>query len=201
MSNGVSGRLWKVSVVATSVSAIATAFIAWAYFTQTGIMEDTLHFMQMGHVPEIRMHLHPDLDKESTVEYVPTDEGGQRWKLPYFLINLGDLPIHELRYHHLVSTNEIEECPAISVFNVHPVGSIVWPKDILTCGYDPLLRQQAIDTFKAGKCYYRHFWTNYSDDLERSYTYYATWKICEYTEREPLDFALVSYRRLNAGKN
>ena len=197
-------KLWTPAMLVTVVTALATCFIAFAYYSQIGIMSSTLEVLKetsrVQYMPRIRLHLYPEVTKGGHVVYEETDEGGERWKLPYYVINTGEFPAYSLQYYHVLTTDssvdELSEIPFQRLWE----DNSVWPGDVLPCGYDHILRQQAIDAFKVGNSYYRHFVVRFLDEFQNSYTYQATWIISEYTEGEPLGFYLQSYRRIDVDR-
>lgn len=194
-------KAWTPAILVSIVMAVATCFIAYAYYSQIGIMKGTLEVLKetsrVQYMPRIKLHLHSEVTKGSHVEYEETDEGGERWNLPYYVINTGEFPAYSLQYYHtLTQDSTIDDLSEIQ-FEHQWEDNSVWPGDVYICGFDQILRQQAIDAFKVGSSYYRHFVVRFLDEFQNSYTYQATWEFSEYTEGEPIQFYLRSYRRID----
>jgi hypothetical protein len=198
-------RSSRAMVIFAAISAIATGFIAWAYFSQLSIMKDqltaaqsTLDFLKesqrIAQKPMLKMHLHEDPMMASTAAYIPTEEGGERWLLYNYVHNIGDNPALGFKYYHKLSTDSVIAIPADSEFVSRWADDLIFPSETILCGYDPLLRQVYLDTVKIGKRYYRHFIIQYADESGNRYGFQAVWEIKYEKTGEPLSFNPVSYR-------
>ena len=181
------------------MSAVATVVIAYVYISQVTVMQRTLDVLKEGNrvaqMPLLKPSLHPDPDKQSRVAYEKTDEGGERWLLPYWVINTGDYPATNLTYYHALACQDTIPTPPAEKYVRLFVEEIVFPGAVYPCGWDPILRQQVIDSLNVRKKYYRHLYVEYSDEYKNRYLWHAIWELSKYKEGEPLDFTLVSNRR------
>ncbi len=164
---------------------------------QLDVMQGTLksieHSQQMVQKPMLIMHLHGDPSKLSATGYKSTEEGGERWELPYFLINIGKNPAFNISYYHTTSTDSVISIEQISQFEYRWADNLIFPDESIPCGFDLLLRQVYYDAVKTGTKYYRHFVVKYTDEYENHYSYYAVWEIEYEEEGEPLKFRPISY--------
>jgi len=191
-------------VTAVVLSAVATLVIAVAYVIQIDVMRGQLDTMQgtlslmkenqrIALRPMLKMQLHEFIEKGSWVDYEITEEGGERWMLPYYIRNIGTMPAWKLSYWHKTVTDSVIIIPEKDDFQIRWSDDLIFPAGVLSCGYDILLRQVFYDEIKTGKKYYRHFMIKYSDEFGNNYAYYAVWVI-RYIKNQPLAFASVSYR-------
>lgn len=187
------------TVIATVVTAFATVVIAYVYGSQIRIMQHTLDVLKesnrVAQMPMLKPNLHPDPEKASRVAYEKTEEGGERWILPYWVINTGTCPATNLIYYHALSCQDSIPTPSADKFVRRFSNDVVFPGAVYSCGWDPILRQQVLDSLKAGKKYYRHLYLEYSDEFKNLYRWHTIWELSDYTEGQPLDFSLFSNRR------
>ncbi len=191
---------WNYMGFITLLTALATCAIALSNWRQLGVMEGTLGALRestrLSQAPLLRVVLGPNVDAKPIVSYLPTEEGGERWALWYWVINVSDHPAHELRYYHETTTNEEINPPTRDEYEGRRSKQITWPGDVLECGYDSKLRQQAVDELKEGHKLFRHFYVQYEDQYGNSYTYKAKWRIEDYETGKPLGFYLLEYTKV-----
>jgi len=191
----------KAAIIATLGTFIATAFIAWAYFSQIKIMKGTLELMkesqQITSKPLLRISLHPDPSRIATSGYEKTEEGGERWLLYYYIYNFGDNPAYELKYFHWVDNDSTFKPVDDSLIQRRWEDDLIFPYEVIECGYDPFLRQAYYDAIKEGKTCYRHFVEWHKDDLGNQYGYHAVWRIVYEKEGLPLKYPAVSYHPIS----
>jgi len=188
-------REWfKASAVI--LSAVGTLAIALSYRSQIGVMENQLETMQeaqrVAQKPLIKIHLHKDPDKLSTAGYEETDEGGERWTLYYYVLNIGNNPAYNIRYWHSTSIDSAIQVPDTNEFESLLANDLLFPSAVFKCGADQLLRQVWLDDNKKGIATYRHFFISYRDEYQNRYMYHAMWRIV-YEQGQPLNFVQVSY--------
>ena len=177
-SRGIWGS--RVAISATVLSGLATAVIAWAYFSQLGVMQGTLNTLKesnrVGQMPILQLCL-DSACQYAGFEIVQTEEGGERRGLPYFVKNISDYPVFGLTYYHELSTRDSIPVPASSKFQRRWENVIVLPNKSLNCGSDVILKQQIIDSMKTGNEVYRHFIVEYGDALKNQYMFYSIFTI------------------------
>jgi hypothetical protein len=189
-----------LGAVGTAVSAVATIFIACVYFSQAKIMRATLDSMKestrISQMPILQTKLSNDPKFEAI--YLPdtTEEGGERWILPYWVVNPSNYTVHDLSYYHAVGTSDTMALPPDDKFVHRYQKDVIFPNDTVHCGWDPILRQIVLDSVKAGKSFYRHFWVKYRDEFQNPYVYYTVWQISSPVKGASPQFAFVSRRRL-----
>jgi hypothetical protein len=200
MKNNQKHKIISWGNIPALVMAIATVVIAYAYISQIGIMKGTLDIMEenlrVARMPLLEQKLHPDPSKHSIVDYQETEEGGERWSLPYFVMNAGMTAAHKFSYFHKFITRDSIAMPKDEYFVNYYKENVIFPFDILDCGFDQILRQTVLDSINAGKKYYRHFIIRYSDEFHNEYIYHTVWVLAGYQKGTPLDFRLISRRRL-----
>ena len=175
-------RSWggKIAISATVVSALATLTIAWVYFSQLGVMQDTLNALEESNRVGQMTILQLCVDSTCTsanVKVTVTEEGGHRWHLPYYVKNISDYPAFGIEYYHGLCTLDSIPIPNDSRFVRRYETSVVLPGQSLNCGWDEILKQQVIDTLKTGKSLYRHFIVKYTDAFRNEYMYYAIFTV------------------------
>ncbi len=175
-------RSWggKIAIGATVISALATLTIAYVYHSQLGVMQDTLNALKESNRVGHMTILHLCVDSTCTwanVEITVTEEGGQRWRLPYYVKNISDYPAFGIKYYHGLSTLDSIPIPDDSRFVKRYESSVVLSGKSLNCGHDNILKQQVIDSLKSGKSLYRHFIVKYNDAFRNEYVFYATFSV------------------------
>jgi hypothetical protein len=192
-----------ISLISTAVAALGTVGILYVYASQLGVMGQQLDVMQgtlqtmmdnqrFTQRPLLKIHLHEDPEKLSEAGYPKTEEGGERWQLPYFLLNIGGNPAWDIRYWHGLSEDSVIQMPDSSEFETRLANDLLLPNSFMGCGYDNLLRQAWIDKSKAGVAMYRHFIVSYRDEDDNYYVFHAAWLI-QYEVGKPLRFPQISY--------
>ena len=201
-TNWLTKNSW-IMPISTIVTTITMVAIVVVYFSQLTVMGDQLDVMQgtlqimeesqrLAQKPLLKMRLHKDPKKFATTGYIETDEGGERWLLYYYLLNIGKNPAYGVRYWHDVSVDSTIQTPDTSEFESSFANDLFFPDVVVPCDSDELLRQEWTDRDKKGITTYRHFIISYRDEYKNHYMYHAVWRIV-YEQGKPLNFVQVSY--------
>ena len=177
---------------ATPMSAIATVAIAFLYFSQIDTMKESSRISQM---PILVVSVSDNPNSKFVYQPDTTEEGGERWLLPYWVINQSSNTAHRVTYFHALTFADTMSIPEETKFVTRFEEDIILPNDTINGGYDQILRQVVIDAQKAGKQYYRHFIVRYCDESGNTYVYHTVWSILKYAKGNPPQFNFVSRRR------
>ncbi len=102
-------------------------------------------------------------------------KGEEKWKLPYYIINNGDANGYKVKYYHGVFQSDTISHPSTDSMQTRLEQFIIYPGEIIDCGYDVLYRQEVLDAIAEGKKWYRHFFTYFEDEFGNGYSYWSVW--------------------------
>jgi hypothetical protein len=180
-NNGFPKKWQKISIISTLGAAVATLIIAVMAYLQFESTKGTREIMaeefRLSQKPELLLHGEYDKAKPPITWMDRKAEATERWKLPYYVINIGDKPAYRIFYTHSKSKDSNFVIPADSTLQTQHINNVVFPSMSLLCGYDELYRQEVLDAIDDDYTFYRHFYVKYEDKAGHIYKYVTSWRL------------------------
>lgn len=182
----------------TAILAAGTLILATSSLIQNGMMKRTLDLyqneIQSRQKPDIYLSISEAPGGLPTIGFDNVGQDKERWELNYYVQNLSDNPVYNLRYYHTLGKTPSFPVPPDSLLSDLWSDNIFMPNEIGRCGYDRMYRQEALDLLNEDTTNFRYFYVKYQDELHNVYAYSCVWRLASYEIGKHPEWSRITLR-------